>query len=75
MINGIKNQIAMNAINKGMKVGRQVGGVLWTFAKSENALDMIKVAATFAAFVHSIEEWRKANRQIGFQKKKSGWFQ
>jgi hypothetical protein len=50
-------------IKTAMKIGRMV----WKFAKSENALAIIKVAATFAAFVHSVEEMRKVNRTIGFR--------
>lgn len=57
-------------VNRAIEVGRTVGGVVWEFAKSENALAIIKVAATFAAFVHSVEELRKANRIIGFRPKK-----
>ena len=55
-------------IKVGMKVGRTVGGVLWKLARSEKTLAAIKVAATFAALVHSVEEYRKSNRQIGFRK-------
>lgn len=58
-------------IQTGIKVGKFVGGTLWKLAKSENALAMIKVAATFAAFVHSVEELRKANRPIGFRAPRS----
>lgn len=52
----------------GMQVGRTVGNVLWKVARSERTLAAIKVAATFAALVHSVEEYRKSNRQIGFRK-------
>lgn len=55
-------------IHKSIDIGRQVGGLVWRFAKSENALAIIKVAATFAAFVHSVEELRKANRPVGFRR-------
>lgn len=56
-------------ISKSVELGKQIGGLVWRFAKSENVLAMIKVAATFAAFVHSVEELRKANRTVGFQTK------
>jgi hypothetical protein len=55
-------------IKTGIQVGRKVAGAVWAFAKSENALALIKVAATFAAFVHSVDEYRKANRQVGFRR-------
>lgn len=61
-----------NMIGTGLRIGFKVAGVVagavWSFARSENALAMIKVAATFAAFIHSVEELRKANRQIGFRR-------
>jgi hypothetical protein len=53
---------------KSLKLGKQAGGFVWELARSEKALAIIKVAATFAAFVHSIEEFRKSKRQIGFRK-------
>lgn len=55
-------------INTGLQIGRRVAGALWKFAKSDNALAIIKVAATFAAFVHSVDELRKANRPVGFRR-------
>jgi hypothetical protein len=57
-------------VKTAIKVGRIFGGAVWRFAKSENALALIKVAATFAAFVHSVEELQKANRIIGFRVRK-----
>jgi hypothetical protein len=55
-------------IKKSLKLGKRTGGVIWQFAKSENTLAIIKVAATLAAFVHAVEEMRKARRQIGFRR-------
>jgi hypothetical protein len=55
-------------IKKSMKLGKQAGGFIWELARSEKSLAIIKVAATFAAFVHSIEEFRKSKRQIGFHR-------
>ena len=52
-----------------VRIARTVGGYVWRFAKSENALSIIKVAAAFAALVHSVEELRKSSRgPIGFKR-------
>lgn len=51
--------------NKNLK---RITKLIWEFSKSEQTLAIIKVAATFAAFVHSIEELKKSKRQIGFYK-------
>jgi len=53
---------------KGLEVSKTVGRAVWEFAKSEKAFAIIKVAATFAAFISSVEELRKTNRKIGFRK-------
>jgi hypothetical protein len=55
-------------IQTGLKVSKSIGKVLWEIVKSEKSLQILKVCATFAAFVHSVEELRKMNRQIGFKK-------
>lgn len=55
-------------IKKSLKLGKQAGRIVWQLAKSEQTLAFIKVAATFAAFIHSIEELKKSKRQIGFRK-------
>lgn len=55
-------------IQTGLKVSKSIGKVLWEIVKSEKSLQILKVCATFAAFVHSVEELRKMNRRIGFRK-------
>ncbi len=55
-------------IKKSLKFGKRTSGMIWQFAKSENTLAIIKVAATLAAFIHAIEEMRKTRRQIGFRR-------
>jgi hypothetical protein len=55
-------------VRKGFKAGKKAGVVLWQVARSDEAIAIIKVAATFAAFVAAIEELRRVNRRIGFRK-------
>lgn len=53
---------------KSLSFGKKISGIAWELARSEKALAIIKVAATFAALVQSIEEFKKSKRQIGFHK-------
>jgi hypothetical protein len=58
-----------STIARGLRVGRVIGSTLWQVIKSEKSLQILKVCATFAAFIHSVEELKKMNRRIGFKKK------
>lgn len=45
----------------------QVLSQVWKFAKSDEALGILKVVAALAACVHAVEELRQMNRVVGFR--------
>jgi hypothetical protein len=60
---GIRTLQSMGAT----KTLRSMGKKIWRFAKSEDAIAIIQVAAALAAFIHAVEQYRKVNRKIGFK--------
>jgi hypothetical protein len=54
-------------IKQTINAGKSFSKILWTLAKSEKTLAMLKILATIAAFVHSVEEYRKIEKPLGFK--------
>jgi hypothetical protein len=52
--------------NKVKKLGTKISDKVWTVAKSDQTMAVAKVAMTGIALIHSIEEYRRIKRPIGF---------